>query len=146
MQLVREAVIIGGVRLEVGIMAHLVFDGVLCSGCRSCELVCAVVNRKANNPKKGAIRIRPLFPEPRFEAKVCVQCGKCAEFCPVEAIKEEDGRYLIDYETCTGCLACVQECPYEVMFVHPSLEHPFKCILCGECVRLCPRDALTIQS
>jgi len=82
-------------------MAHLSHDGSLCSGCRSCELVCAVVNHKANNPKKGAIRIRPLFPEPKFEAKLCVQCGKCAEVCPVEAITEKNGAFIIDYDTCT---------------------------------------------
>ncbi|MCX7702970.1 MAG: 4Fe-4S binding protein [Planctomycetota bacterium] len=127
-------------------MAHLTFDGVLCSGCRTCELVCAVVNRQANNPKKGAIRIKPLFPQPRFEARLCTQCGKCAEVCPVEAIEENDGKYLINYEECTGCFTCVEECPSEAMFTHPALKYPFKCILCGECVRLCPRLALAIQS
>ena len=125
-------------------MPRLLHDGGLCVGCHDCELICAVVNRGANNPKKGAIRIRPRFPEPEFHAAVCEQCGACAEVCPVEAIENRDGVYVIDEEKCTGCYSCVEACPLEVMFTHSDLEPPFKCILCGECVAICPRSALSI--
>lgn len=40
----------------------------------------------------------------------CVQCGHCAEVCPVGAIDPEDSR-SIDVETCITCCACIKQCP-----------------------------------
>jgi ferredoxin len=45
----------------------------------------------------------------------CVSCGTCAEECPVEAIKEGDGKYEIDQNTCTGCGTCASVCPTEAI-------------------------------
>jgi ferredoxin len=45
----------------------------------------------------------------------CVSCGTCAEECPVEAIKEGDGKYEIDQDTCTGCGTCASVCPTEAI-------------------------------
>lgn len=41
----------------------------------------------------------------------CISCGACASECPVEAISEGDGKYVIDAEKCTDCGACVEVCP-----------------------------------
>lgn len=41
----------------------------------------------------------------------CISCGACAGTCPVEAISEGDGLYVIDKDTCISCGACVDECP-----------------------------------
>ncbi len=41
----------------------------------------------------------------------CTNCGACDPTCPVEAIKEKDGKRVIDAETCVDCGACVDECP-----------------------------------
>ena len=41
----------------------------------------------------------------------CVSCGTCAENCPVEAITEGDGIYVIDADACLGCGACADGCP-----------------------------------
>ena len=43
----------------------------------------------------------------------CVMCGTCAEACPVEAISEGDGKYVIDADVCAECGTCVAECPNE---------------------------------
>jgi len=40
----------------------------------------------------------------------CVQCGICAEGCPVSAISSENIR-LIDKEKCITCCACIKTCP-----------------------------------
>lgn len=40
----------------------------------------------------------------------CIQCGKCAENCPVGAIDSEDS-HLIDQEKCITCCACIKTCP-----------------------------------
>ena len=41
----------------------------------------------------------------------CISCGACAAECPVEAISEGDGKYVIDADTCIECGACADACP-----------------------------------
>jgi ferredoxin len=41
----------------------------------------------------------------------CISCGQCEPECPVEAISEGDGQYVIDAEKCTDCGSCVEICP-----------------------------------
>jgi Pyruvate/2-oxoacid:ferredoxin oxidoreductase delta subunit len=54
-----------------------------------------------------------------FEAKRCLSCGNCFECdgcfgaCPEKAITKlgAGNRYRIDYELCTGCAVCYEQCP-----------------------------------
>ena len=41
----------------------------------------------------------------------CLACGACAANCPVEAITEGDGKYVIDSSKCISCGACAENCP-----------------------------------
>ncbi|MCI5677132.1 MAG: 4Fe-4S binding protein [Clostridia bacterium] len=41
----------------------------------------------------------------------CVSCGACAEACPVGAISEGDGKYVINPDLCVECGACEGACP-----------------------------------
>ena len=41
----------------------------------------------------------------------CISCGACADQCPVNAISEGDGKYVIDADTCVECGACNGVCP-----------------------------------
>ena len=43
----------------------------------------------------------------------CISCGACAENCPVEAIKEGAGKYVIDADPCISCGACAENCPVD---------------------------------
>ena len=45
----------------------------------------------------------------------CVACGTCIDECPVEAISEGDGKYVIDADTCVECGACAAQCPVEAI-------------------------------
>lgn len=45
----------------------------------------------------------------------CVSCGTCASECPVEAISEGDGKYVIDADTCVDCGTCAGVCPTEAI-------------------------------
>ena len=33
----------------------------------------------------------------------CIACGTCAGVCPVSAISEGDGKYVIDADACLDC-------------------------------------------
>ena len=43
----------------------------------------------------------------------CIACGACAEGCPVDAISEGDGIYVIDADACIDCGACAEACLVE---------------------------------
>lgn len=118
-----------------------------CTGCRICELACALCRFEEINPKKAALRARGEFPAPgKYRIEVCVQCGVCESVCPEEAIYQNaDGVYLIDPVSCTGCLACVEACPFGVLYVHKDERIPIKCDLCGDCISACPRGVLYVS-
>ena len=71
-------------------------DETKCSGCRICELVCALENVGECNPKKSLIKITANFPEPGYHIKMkgCKLCGECLKYCPTKAIfiKEGEGK------------------------------------------------------
>jgi ferredoxin len=46
----------------------------------------------------------------------CIQCGTCAEGCPVGAIDPENSR-AIDTENCITCCACIRHCPQNARMI-----------------------------
>jgi NADPH-dependent glutamate synthase beta subunit-like oxidoreductase len=67
--------------------------------------------------------------EASFEAQRCLSCGNCCECdgcvgaCPEDAvIKLGPGRrYRFDYDRCTGCRACFEQCPVHSIEMRPEL-------------------------
>ena len=45
----------------------------------------------------------------------CINCGACAEVCPVVAISEHEGAHQIDKGICVDCGACDSVCPVDVI-------------------------------
>ncbi|MGM9624184.1 MAG: DUF362 domain-containing protein [Eubacteriales bacterium] len=43
----------------------------------------------------------------------CIACGSCASECPVNAISEGDGKYVINADECIDCGTCAGVCPVE---------------------------------
>ena len=41
----------------------------------------------------------------------CISCGTCAGECPMGAISEGDGQYVIDEGACVSCGTCSGACP-----------------------------------
>ena len=41
----------------------------------------------------------------------CVSCGACEGECPVGAISQGDGQFVIDASACLDCGACAATCP-----------------------------------
>ena len=54
-------------------------------------------------------------------------------------------------DRCTGCLACVQNCPASALDFKDEgpqrtlLHNMTRCARCGTCWRVCPRDAIEFQ-
>jgi NADPH-dependent glutamate synthase beta subunit-like oxidoreductase len=72
----------------------------------------------------GGLSVR----EAMFEAQRCLSCGNCCECdgclgaCPEDAvIKLGPGRrYRFDYDRCTGCRACFDQCPVHSIEMFPE--------------------------
>ena len=47
----------------------------------------------------------------------CVSCGTCAGECPVGAISEGDGKYVIDADSCIECGTCLSNRRYRRLII-----------------------------
>ena len=65
-----------------------------------------------------------------FEAKRCLSCGNCYECdgcygaCPENAVIKlgPGNRYRYDYDLCTGCAVCFEQCPCHAIEMIPELS------------------------
>jgi NADPH-dependent glutamate synthase beta subunit-like oxidoreductase len=63
-----------------------------------------------------------------FEASRCLSCGNCCECdgclgaCPEDAVIKlgPGNRYRFDYDRCTGCKACFEQCPVHSIEMFPE--------------------------
>ena len=85
-----------------------------CVGCGLCvktcpnKLISLVPDIKnfavlCSNKDKGAVTRKVC-------KRGCIGCRKCEKVCPADAIKVIDNVAVIDYEKCTNCGACVENC------------------------------------
>lgn len=67
---------------------------------------------------KGAIGLR-------INEELCISCGQCIPYCPVSAIKEEDGVIRIDDDQCVECGVCRRSgvCPTDAHY-QPERKWP----------------------
>ncbi len=106
----------------------MVIDLSRCIGCRSCAVVCKMVN--AQPPGTWWQRVETVGSEEHmvpvgeypnlsevFLPVPCMHCenAPCVKVCPVGATwTREDGLVLVDFERCIGCRYCITACPYGV--------------------------------
>jgi NADPH-dependent glutamate synthase beta subunit-like oxidoreductase len=63
-----------------------------------------------------------------FESRRCLSCGNCFECdgclgaCPEDAVIKlgPGNRYRFDYDRCTGCAACYEQCPVHAIEMVPE--------------------------
>ena len=120
-----------------------------CTGCRLCELVCAVSHDGISNPARSRIRVMKWEAEGLYIPMSCQQCqdAPCMNVCPVKAITRDEqlGRISVDYDACIGCRSCVGVCPFGAMSFNSIDKQVFKCDLCDgdpQCVRFCEEKAV----
>jgi len=116
-----------------------------CSGCRLCEVVCALSHEGTIWPEASRIRVFERFPG-ACTPNVCVQCdpAPCVESCPAGALSVSDstGAIHVDESACTACGACTIACPGSVPRLPRGMGHVVVCDLCGgapRCVEICQR-------
>ena len=102
-----------------------------CTGCRLCELVCAVMHDGISNPTRSRIKVMKWESEGLYIPMSCQQCedAPCMNVCPVKAIsRDEDlGFVTVDYDVCIGCRSCVAVCPFGAMNYNTIDKKVFKC-------------------
>lgn len=55
---------------------------------------------------------------------------------------------IIALDACTGCGACVDVCPCEVLEVTDEkvvITQPDECVDCGACTEECPNEVLKVE-
>ncbi|OGP50836.1 MAG: hypothetical protein A2Y79_14125 [Deltaproteobacteria bacterium RBG_13_43_22] len=127
----------------------------VCTGCRTCEVVCSLHHFGECNPEKSAIRVVRrekgglVFSLPL----VCQQCEQafCLEACPTEAIRRENQGFplLFDREKCTECGMCTEACPAGCLSLDQQTHRLIACDLCGgrpQCIPLCHSNCLTLEN
>ncbi len=97
-----------------------VIDHRLCITCGKCVAECprhiihllpadSVVRVECSNVFKGK--------QVRDNCQVgCIGCSLCAKACEYGAITMVNDLPIFDYEKCTGCMACAQKCPRQIIW------------------------------
>jgi 2-oxoacid:acceptor oxidoreductase delta subunit (pyruvate/2-ketoisovalerate family) len=47
---------------------------------------------------------------PTIIEDICISCGKCLMYCPVNSIRKDGKRFYVDLSYCKGCGVCAHEC------------------------------------
>ncbi len=92
----------------------LLIDETLCVGCDNCEKACAETHdgNSRLNREAGASFADIHVP---ISCRHCEQ-PHCMKDCPPDAIhRASDGEVFIDQQACIGCGNCVRNCPYDVI-------------------------------
>lgn len=145
-----------------------------CIGCRTCSIACVVAHSEENiflqdpnhinfNPRLTVVKTAQVSAPIQ-----CRQCedAPCANVCPNEAIKRENGAIVVKEEKCVGCKTCIIACPIgaiEIVSKEIKLDDidsdklyfkeqmvANKCDLCvgkedgPACVSVCPTKAFKI--
>ena len=131
-----------------------VIDLTRCIGCHACTIACKSEHDVPIGVNRCWVKTveKGRFPEVRrsFFPVLCNQCtdAPCMKICPTSALyKRNDGIVDLHSDSCIGCRACMQACPYDQLFIDPNTHTAEKCNFCANrvenqlepsCVSVCP--------
>ena len=135
----------------------------ICSRCGVCVDACPTKSRvdgfEANEEKqiefiKSLNVTLPTYKNPEVSTKTevtrayfgtdindCIFCGRCADYCPTEAIIVKNQR---DEGICTECRLCIDACPNDSINKHLIINND-SCTVCLNCIDACPHDAISVS-
>lgn len=130
-------------------MKRIVVNKDVCSGCRACEVACVAWHDGRFGTATARIRVAKIEPLGVDSPHVCRLCRRppCIAACPTAALYQDEstGAVLLRPDDCTGCSACVDECPFSMVALHPQTRMALICDLCGgdpACVKRCATRAI----
>ena len=59
---------------------------------------------------------------PTFIHETCIQCGRCIEICPAQAIVMKDKKVILTPEKCIRCYCCHEVCPVGAIEIDRDTE------------------------
>jgi Fe-S-cluster-containing dehydrogenase component len=129
----------------------LAADPKICSGCRTCELICSLGHEGFVDPERARIFIQSNPLKGSFIPMICRQCSDapCYYACPESAIEIDQGMGIVTIrgDRCTGCRVCEKICLYHAIRFDPEKNSAIKCDFCNgdpQCVKWCPVNALGV--
>jgi Fe-S-cluster-containing dehydrogenase component/formate-dependent nitrite reductase membrane component NrfD len=127
-----------------------------CIGCHACTIACKVEHQIPVGSHRCWVKTveKGVFPDARrfFFPVLCNQCvdAPCVRICPTRALyRRRDGIVDLNGESCIGCRACMEACPYDQLFIDPNTHTAEKCNFCANrvenklqpaCVSVCPTE------
>ena len=88
---------------------------------------------------------------------ICIACNCDRDCRPYRRYLDKSGTHSffrgeyisqVDWDLCTGCKACMQQCQFGAQFYSSALEKvhidPVRCFGCGVCRAVCPHDAIAL--
>jgi Fe-S-cluster-containing hydrogenase component 2 len=124
----------------------ILIDPEKCSGCRLCEMACAMMHTGRCNPTHSRIRILSFDGAGSHVPLLCQACEQapCIKCCPMNARdRTAEGAVVTDADRCIGCRACLYICPFATPAVDPDTGKTMTCDLCADdgtgpwCVKAC---------
>jgi len=135
-----------------------VIDNRSCIGCHACSTACKSENAVPVGVNRTWVKYTEegRYPDVlrHFQVTRCNHCEKppCVAICPVTAMfQQPDGIVGFDGDSCIGCKACLQACPYDAIYIDPESGTAAKCHYCGHrvsvgmepaCVVVCPTQSI----
>ena len=132
-----------------------------CTGCKTCELYCAVDRGSTGKTLLKAVQESPL-PQSRVRVEgnnqipIALQCrhclqAPCLDACLTGALIRDpkSNMVVVQEDRCIACWTCTMFCPYGVIYPWPERKFALKCDRCTYmenplCVEVCPCKALEL--